>query len=59
VWYTLVFDVVRDDRHGGIAHRVGVVALCPEVTAPELGFHLGMFCKNVFRGDAFDLLHYI
>ena len=52
---TLVFDVVSNDRHRGITNGIGVVALGPEVTAPEFGLHHFVVGEDCSGSDAFDL----
>lgn len=55
----LVFNVIGDEGHRGIAHGIGIIALCPEVTAPQFCFHLWMFGKDNPGGDTFNFLHEI
>ena len=51
----MVFDVVSDDRHRGVTDGIGVVALGPEVTAPEFSLHHFVVGEDRSGGDAFDL----
>jgi hypothetical protein len=39
-----------------LTHRISVVALSPEVPAPEFLLNYGMCFKDVTRSDTFDFL---
>lgn len=57
--YTLIFNIVGNDGHVGIADSIGIITLGPKISAPQLCLHLFMFGKYVLSGDAFDFLHEI
>ena len=51
---SLVFDVVRDNGHVGVADGIGVVTLGPELSSPQFYFEFRVVFEEMIGGDALN-----
>jgi hypothetical protein len=52
----LVFHVVSDNRHVGVANGICIITLGPELSTPQFYFDFRVCFEEMIGGDTFDFL---